>query len=151
MEQVAIMQNIFYGRKVSIRFDLKGTKRGRFAKLLSKEKKQSTTDDTLPEVTTGREINNHKISVDGKYDKKDLKKKQDDNLSISSGGTVSEASDKSNQINADHEDEGSINHSKAEQEKVGLDGDFLEYTGGAPLPMSDRAKALFHMSILNVS
>ena len=32
-----------------------------------------------------------------------------------------------------------------------LDGDFIEFTGGRPLPMTDRAKAAFHMSILNVS
>lgn len=32
-----------------------------------------------------------------------------------------------------------------------LDGDFLQYTLGRPLPMTDRAKAVFHMSILNVS
>ena len=31
-----------------------------------------------------------------------------------------------------------------------LDGDFLEYTNGRPLPLTDRAKAVFHMSILNV-
>jgi 1-phosphatidylinositol-3-phosphate 5-kinase len=30
-----------------------------------------------------------------------------------------------------------------------LDGDFLEYTGGAPMPLNDRANAVFHMSILN--
>jgi hypothetical protein len=32
-----------------------------------------------------------------------------------------------------------------------LDGDFLEFTAGRPMPMNDRAKAVFHMSILNVS
>jgi len=32
-----------------------------------------------------------------------------------------------------------------------LDGDFQEFTLGRPMPMNDRAKALFHMSILNVS
>lgn len=31
-----------------------------------------------------------------------------------------------------------------------LDGDFLEYTNGRPLPLTDRAKAVFHMSVLNV-
>jgi 1-phosphatidylinositol-3-phosphate 5-kinase len=30
-----------------------------------------------------------------------------------------------------------------------LDGDFLEFTSGRPMPMNDRAKAVFHMSILN--
>lgn len=32
-----------------------------------------------------------------------------------------------------------------------LDGDFLEFTAGRPMPMNDRSKAVFHMSILNVS
>lgn len=32
-----------------------------------------------------------------------------------------------------------------------LDGDFQEFTHGRPMPLNDRAKALFHMSILNVS
>jgi hypothetical protein len=32
-----------------------------------------------------------------------------------------------------------------------LDGDFLEFTNGRPLPLTDRAKAVFHMSVLNVS
>jgi 1-phosphatidylinositol-3-phosphate 5-kinase len=30
-----------------------------------------------------------------------------------------------------------------------LDGDFLEFTLGRPMPMHDRANAVFHMSILN--
>mmetsp|Transcript_30995 Transcript_30995/g.29826 ORF Transcript_30995/g.29826 Transcript_30995/m.29826 type:complete len:175 (-) Transcript_30995:106-630(-) len=30
-----------------------------------------------------------------------------------------------------------------------LDGDFLEFTTGRPLPLNDRAKAVLHMSILN--
>jgi len=32
-----------------------------------------------------------------------------------------------------------------------LDGDFLEFTNGRPPPLTDRAKAVFHMSVLNVS
>ncbi len=32
-----------------------------------------------------------------------------------------------------------------------LDGDFLEFTGGRPLPLTDKAKSSFHMSILNDS
>ena len=31
-----------------------------------------------------------------------------------------------------------------------LDGDFLEFTRGRPLPLTDKAKATFHFSILNV-
>lgn len=30
-----------------------------------------------------------------------------------------------------------------------LDGDFLEFTLGRPMPLTDRAKAVFQMSILN--
>ncbi len=45
-----------------------------------------------------------------------------------------------------HDDEGG-----KEGSSTLLDGDFLEFTGGRPLPLTDRAKAAFHMSILNVS
>ncbi|EED87789.1 hypothetical protein THAPSDRAFT_270069 [Thalassiosira pseudonana CCMP1335] len=70
MEQVAVMQNIFFGRNISKIFDLKGSL-------------QASTDDKLTSIPTL------------------------------------------------------------------LDGDFLEFTGGRPLPLTDRAKAVFHMSILN--
>eukprot|EP00536_Pseudo-nitzschia_multiseries_P017405 jgi/Psemu1/248128/estExt_Genewise1.C_15360004 len=72
MEQVAVMQNIFYNKKISKTFDLKGSLRGRSAK------------------------------KEGPYVPRTL-----------------------------------------------LDGDFLETTFGRPMPMHDRAKEIFHMSILN--
>jgi hypothetical protein len=42
-------------------------------------------------------------------------------------------------------------NSKGQTTGTLLDGDFLEFTVGRPMPMNDRAKAVFHMSILNVS
>ena len=36
-----------------------------------------------------------------------------------------------------------------EIDTVLLDENFLEFTNGRPLPLTDRAKAIFHMSILN--
>ncbi|OEU22087.1 SAICAR synthase-like protein [Fragilariopsis cylindrus CCMP1102] len=70
MEQVAVMQNIFYNKKITKTFDLKGSLR----------------------VTTTTPIKGLRTL---------------------------------------------------------LDGDFLEETFGRPMPMHDRAKAVFHMSILN--
>merc|ERR1712070_894877 len=35
------------------------------------------------------------------------------------------------------------------EETVLLDENLMELTGGRPLPLTDRAKALFHMSITN--
>jgi hypothetical protein len=44
MEQVAIMQNIFYNRKITRIFDLKGSLRGRFAAHMRTTKDDATTD-----------------------------------------------------------------------------------------------------------
>jgi 1-phosphatidylinositol-3-phosphate 5-kinase len=44
---------------------------------------------------------------------------------------------------------GGGNSSKNKGPGTLLDGDFLEFTAGRPMPMHDRAKAVFHMSILN--
>ena len=38
---------------------------------------------------------------------------------------------------------------RSETDTVLLDENFLEFTSGRPLPLTDRAKAIFHMSILN--
>jgi 1-phosphatidylinositol-3-phosphate 5-kinase len=103
MDQVAIMQNIFYDRKISKTFDLKGSLRGRFARQMqpSHPKDGDASDvhaSTLKRLET----------------------------------------------TSDDEEEIAVNHNPTL-----LDGDFLEYTNGRPLPLSDRAKAVFQMSILN--
>ena len=54
---------------------------------------------------------------------------------------------------SDGEESNSATKGKSKGKSSGtlLDGDFLEFTSGRPMPMNDRAKAVFHMSILNVS
>lgn len=112
MEQVAVMQNIFYGRKISKIFDLKGSLRGRFAK-----------DKVAATVTISRsnsDSENNSITDD------------DDN---NEGEVEVQLRDKGFEQSA--------------LVSTLLDGDFLEFTNGRPLPLTDRAKAVFHMSVLN--
>ncbi|GMI55924.1 hypothetical protein ScalyP_jg1490 [Parmales sp. scaly parma] len=91
MVQVAVMQNIFYGRKISKIFDLKGSTRGRYV---------------------GRE-----------------------------GG----------EEGGEEREEGGVGGGGGGEGggEVLLDENFLEFTKGRPLPLMDRSKAIFHMSILN--
>ncbi|GMH93598.1 hypothetical protein TL16_g12675 [Triparma laevis f. inornata] len=115
MEQVAVMQDIFYGRKIGKIFDLKGSSRGRY-------------------------VNVHKGD--------------DDSSTV--GGTPMGGSDGGQFFNSEHDsDEGrdtgtsGASDRKSEIDTVLLDENFLEFTNGRPLPLTDRAKAIFHMSILN--
>ena len=105
MEQIAVMQNIFYGRNVSKVFDLKGSIRGRQAKIIQTDKDQ-----------VDRYEMNKPTSTDSQTD-----------------------------VNTLMVSNSSINSSS----QTLLDGDFLEFTSGAPMPLNDRANAVFHMSILN--
>lgn len=102
MDQVAVMQNIFYDRKISKTFDLKGSLRGRFAR----QSRQNKDIDLSENSASVRRMD-----------------------------TTSDEED---------QEDSSVN-----QNPTLLDGDFLEFTNGRPLPLSDRAKAVFHMSILN--
>lgn len=121
MEQVAVMQNIFYNKKISRTFDLKGSLRGRFAAQIQRAKDENDLDtpsrgtDAYPEG--GRERKTSGVHGD-----------DDINTSQHNGDPRISAKDESGTL---------------------LDGDFLEFTSGRPMPMSDRAKAVFHMSILN--
>ena len=117
MEQVAVMQNIFYNRKITKIFDLKGSLRGRFAAHIQTAKDESRPD--TPSHASDTSSLRRKAS-DGPDDKKDDHSVLSDEASTSGPGTL-------------------------------LDGDFLEFTRGRPMPMTDRAKAVFQMSILNVS
>jgi hypothetical protein len=128
MEQVAVMQNIFYNRKITKTFDLKGSLRGRFAAQIQKVKGEALpeTPSQMSEPSNGRSKNGPGMWDDGSRDSRgsagtDDRKSYDRNaaLEAGSGATL-------------------------------LDGDFLEYTMGRPMPMTDRAKAVFQMSILNV-
>jgi 1-phosphatidylinositol-3-phosphate 5-kinase len=124
MEQVAVMQNIFYNRKITKIFDLKGSLRGRFA-----AQSQSAKDDSQPDTPS---------------------------MSDNSGGRRKEQWDDGKSRNHDSTTPDNMSdESGAEQgstEKGGgtlLDGDFLEFTQGRPVALTDRAKAVFQMSILN--
>jgi 1-phosphatidylinositol-3-phosphate 5-kinase len=120
MEQVAVMQNIFYKRRISKIFDLKGSLRGRFA-----AQKDEQTSET---PSRNRKRNNT--------------------------SNRSKADDRSYQGDGTRR-EGNANGVASKDSKAGpstlLDGDFLEFTSGRPMPLTDRAKAVFQMSILNVS
>lgn len=136
MEQVAVMQNIFYGRKISKIFDLKGSLRGRFTRQgnVEKEKKSSKKSSQYRRSKSDATSDSDSFSSGDEDD--------DDTLSTSSGGM-----EKDGKVSTDAE--------KGEKTDKGasiptlLDGDFLEFTSGRPLPLTDRAKAVFHMSILN--
>jgi len=121
MEQVAVMQNIFYNKKITRVFDLKGSLRGRFTAHLPTVKEDERSETTNPEPLSRRSS-----SV---------------NPSSESNSIVDEAEESQKQ-------------SKKESlsgPAVLLDGDFLEFTMGRPMPLTDRAKAVFQMSILNDS
>jgi hypothetical protein len=131
MEQVAVMQNIFYGRKISKIFDLKGSLRGRFTRQanLTKEKRANKNSSQYRRSKSDSTSDSESVSSDDEED--------DDTLSTSSGGMEKDDSDKGEKSD------------KGASIPTLLDGDFLEFTSGRPLPLTDRAKAVFHMSILN--
>lgn len=145
-------------------FDLKGTQRGRFAKLLDKDKKKSKVGNNSSETTSDREIDPKKKGSKKKYTRKEVKSDYDGSSSDSSSCSDTTESDSLSDDSEDRDDEISSNDSKGKKGKISditltnsnpghtlLDGDFLEFTKGRPLPLNDRAKAIFHMSILNVS
>jgi 1-phosphatidylinositol-3-phosphate 5-kinase len=118
MEQVAVMQNIFYNKNISKTFDLKGSLRGRFAALIQQKYGKNTENQTQ-----GSESASTKA------------KRPSEN------GAEGDTED--SKVGSD-KDGGPVKSSRTL-----LDGDFLEFTAGRPMPMNDRAKAVFHMSILN--
>jgi Phosphatidylinositol-4-phosphate 5-Kinase. len=122
------MQNIFFERNVSKVFDLKGSLRGRFAKNLRQNQEKSDNRSNIsPSPVPKKRMNgsDSDISSDDEADFPPSRHGSDDE----EGGKDEESSPSSTL----------------------LDGDFLEFTSGRPLPLTDRAKAAFHMSILNVS
>lgn len=127
MEQVAVMQNIFYNRKITRVFDLKGSLRGRFAAHVqnSKDGNPGTPSNTSESASANR--NRRKDAWSDDSTNKDFDE-------------------------TDHSREATSEEETTEVRnviKTLLDGDFLEFTNGRPMPMSDRAKAVFQMSILN--
>ena len=128
MEQVAVMQNIFYNRRITKIFDLKGSLRGRFAAQIQRANDESQLDTPThaSETSSGqrrRTVEKWERSQKGEGDERSLEDSE-------YGESQSQSE-----------------HGPATL----LDGDFLEYTFGRPMPMTDRAKAVFQMSILNVS
>merc|ERR1712127_652702 len=117
------MQNIFFGRHISKIFDLKGSLRGRFTRQGNVDK------DKKP----GKQSSQYKRS---KLDA------TSDSNSFSSGGVEKDGKASSDAEKGEKPDKGGSIPTL-------LDGDFLEFTSGRPLPLTDRAKAVFHMSILN--
>jgi hypothetical protein len=133
--QTLFAQNIFFGRNISRVFDLKGSLRGRFAKNLSQnveKNKRSVQRPKKRSVTFGSDS--------------DMSSDEEGELFTS----YHDSQDEEGVTYATGQDEPSSGESKPAVSTF-LDGDFLEFTGGRPLPLTDRAKAAFHMSILNVS
>lgn len=118
MEQVAVMQNIFYGRKIAKTFDLKGSLRGRFARHLQKDAETPAAESSRRSSRAGSDD----------YDSSD--------------------NEDADSVLAIEEEDGTEGRTSSSSGTL-LDGDFLEFTDGRPLPLSDRAKAVFHMSVLN--
>jgi hypothetical protein len=114
------IQNIFYNKNITKTFDLKGSLRGRFA----------------AQIKTNWEDHYHDTSFTSEYQRK----------RGSDVGIDGEGGDDDNPNGTDRD---GAPHSKNKGLGTLLDGDFLEFTGGRPMPMHDRAKAVFHMSILN--
>jgi hypothetical protein len=122
MDQVAVMQNMFYKKKISMIFDLKGSLRGRYA--APKEPADDVVEESDPEDSEDIINNNNKT-----------------------GNT--------NKNNGESNDDNSLLQEvvhRSTPTKAGLstllDGDFLDFTSGRPMPLTDRAKAVFQMSIL---
>jgi 1-phosphatidylinositol-3-phosphate 5-kinase len=121
-------QNIFFERNVSKVFDLKGSLRGRFAKNLRQNQEKSDNRSNISPSPVPKKRTNGSDS--------DLSSDDDGDFPPSRHGSDDEEGGKDEESNPS---------------STLLDGDFLEFTSGRPLPLTDRAKAAFHMSILNVS
>ena len=77
--------------------------------------------------------------------------KKNDDQSASPAYLSSEDDDEGNASGLKDKRKGKESFKGSKAKGTMLDGDFIEFTSGRPLPMTDRAKAAFHMSILNVS
>ncbi len=141
MEQVAVMQNIFFGRKISKIFDLKGSLRGRFTRQLEKEK-SSSANRTAAKSQHDRSVSISSSESDA--DSSDDGSTDDSSSSLVSPDSKVQRNTGSQKTPSDHDYE-----EKTTSVPTLLDGDFLEFTAGRPLPLTDRAKAVFSMSILN--
>lgn len=137
MEQVAVMQNIFYNKNITKTFDLKGSLRGRFAARMknshdedhSNPTNSSSVGSNSADAMTGQRMHNQESGFDARSSNVDDTLNGNDR----EDGTESKPMKK---------------HGPKAPRTL-LDGDFLEASLGRPMPMHDRAKEVFHMSILN--
>jgi hypothetical protein len=131
------LQNIFYNKKITKIFDLKGSLRGRFAAHLKSYHEDQNSHNNSTRVggygsdTAG---GHRQYASESGYD-------------IARGADGEDLSQ-----GHDRDDSADIRLARKEgpdAPRTLLDGDFLETTLGRPMPMHDRAKEVFHMSILN--
>eukprot|EP00586_Coscinodiscus_wailesii_P009101 CAMPEP_0172521040 /NCGR_PEP_ID=MMETSP1066-20121228/292349_1 /TAXON_ID=671091 /ORGANISM="Coscinodiscus wailesii, Strain CCMP2513" /LENGTH=247 /DNA_ID=CAMNT_0013303889 /DNA_START=658 /DNA_END=1401 /DNA_ORIENTATION=- len=158
MEQVAVMQNIFCGRKISRTFDLKGSLRGRFARQYDNHDKDKSSSDNIDSSSDASHYTKQKLPRPSSS-KSLPKQTSDGSFPDSEDGSTSEEDDDDNNNNNTSDDDDVLPSSEVKDKKreskseskstTLLDGDFLEFTAGRPLPLNDRAKTVFHMSILN--
>ena len=104
---------------------MKGSLRGRFTARVENAKEEGQFDAPNPERWSENPLNRPTSGA-----------QPSDNNSIVDGESV---------------DESQKQKESQSGPSVLLDGDFLEFTSGRPMPLTDRAKAVFQMSILNVS
>jgi hypothetical protein len=173
MEQVAVMQNVFYNRKISRIFDLKGSLRGRYASQIQQghtalHQNMSKQHSNLIAIEDSgslpaREAVKIRSVQDGKgYGKETMHIESGSGLSSSSNSIVDDpvSGVESSSSNRDSSQQNQDLMKSSNSVKSGsnntnnqvntmLDGDFLLYTSGRPMPLTDRAKAVFQMSILN--
>jgi hypothetical protein len=130
-------------------FDLKGSLRGRFAKNLrnggDREPEQSKGSSTKQKREKSRTFSDTEASSDD--DSNASGEKHEDR---STGYLSSEEDDDGIILDTKDKRKSQEDSKVSEASSTMLDGDFIEFTGGRPLPLTDRAKAAFHMSILNV-
>mmetsp|Transcript_59378 Transcript_59378/g.145265 ORF Transcript_59378/g.145265 Transcript_59378/m.145265 type:complete len:2104 (+) Transcript_59378:138-6449(+) len=156
MEQIAVMQNIFYNKKITKIFDLKGSLRGRFAAHMKGS--SSSIDDQQGQYyegssSVGGGAGAGMDSSTGSARQQQLYGQQQKQLDVSSDKNTSSGIDADVSVEDETTAGGNSVNKTSSNNKNGsgtlLDGDFLEYMSGRPMPMLDRAKAVFHMSILN--
>lgn len=146
-----MMQNIFFGRNIARIFDLKGSLRGRFTRQGNLEKEKETGESGKHERKGGSNTTaRHRRRSDSYSSDDSESRSSDDDSEVSrseSSGSRSDDESAAKQLQS------SAPKAAPEFNRSGiptlLDGDFLEFTNGRPLPLTDRAKAVFHMSILN--
>jgi len=152
MEQVAVMQNIFFGRNIARIFDLKGSLRGRLTRQGILDKEKDSIKSKHGRRVKPRSPQRTRSESSGSSDDSESHSSDDECQSSASGSTSGGSKDES--VGNQHSSAQKVSADIEKPEKevpipTLLDGDFLEFTSGRPLPLTDRAKAAFHISILN--